>query len=203
MQLFGFALLPTVEEQERIIDFRLRYSDTISGPSLGLKTNLPHMSITQNPYQQNFIASISSHDLDLVSTPLSSTWDTIFHQPVGWIFGGVQNTEEINQLHYVLFSKVKDNIDTSAIEPATDTHLLSPKEQEYHMKYGYRYTKECFLPHITFGRIPNNIQELSEEVVRAFEREFSGRTILFDRLAFYRAGEFGALEEILAIKHLS
>ena len=200
MNLYGFALLPSVEIQERLIEFQRRHEDTVGEPRLGLDTNLPHTSVLQHPYDPG--VDYEPY-LGVVEHPIESEWTEFYYQPKGWLFAGVRKTNQLDKLHRRLFDRTKQHIDTAQIGDHPDLAALTPQEQANYRAYGYRYLGDLYRPHVTIGRTLDDVTTADETVVRDFELEFFGKTVRYDRLAFYEAGEFGALKRIVCMRQLT
>lgn len=201
MNLFGIALLPTVTLQKRIIRFRENCGSFVDGPILGTDTNIPHVSILQCPYFTNtphrkLLREIGKDSLFL--TPTSSHFSKISYQPIGWLFANVVTGTWLPKLQEICLSRSRDYIDVRFIDRNENFSGYSLNEKENYLKFGYRYVGKSFKPHVTIGRSPRETPEsLPARVESAFNMEFAGDEVIFDKLVFYRAGEFGALSEIL------
>lgn len=197
MQLYGFALLPARRIQEKIINFQKEFQSEIKGPRLGLQKNLPHTSLLQHPYYPDIDMQ---RYLKNVNTAVFTTWNDAYYQPKGWIFAGVNFSTDMINHHYDLFSKTKHLIDTEQIDTSVDTGGLNDKEKNNYYKYGYRYLGSEFRPHVTLGITQND--NISQELINAFKEEFKGEPLFYDRIVYYKAGDHGACEQILAEKLL-
>ena len=194
MGMFGFALLPREGIQRLLVDFRREHSDEIAGPALGMDSNLPHTTLLQCPYQP---------DLDylgflqLARGPVASSFVEVCYQPVGWVFARVARTPELVALQGALLEATTPLIDTSRIDRSKDMRGYSERERMNYLAYGYRYLKEQYRPHVTLGRTACGRESVSAELVDDFRRKLTGTPVVFDRLAFYEAGEFGVMRRVV------
>jgi hypothetical protein len=197
MSLYGFALLPKKEVQEKIISFRKKYSDVFFGPMLSLSENLPHVSILQCPFFVNMpVKSIIKMANENLHPPITLKWENLIYQPVGWVFANIYKTPSLSALQMFLLENCEKYIDYSMIDQHNPLKGYNEREKEYYLKYGYRYIGDEYKPHVTIGRIDESTQ-IPENAVLDFKTTFSESEIEFDRIAYYEAGKFGAAKKIL------
>lgn len=200
MELFGVALLPDNVTRRTFVDFRERHRAYIGGPKLGMDTNLPHMSILQCPY---FPDAPYSNALDTIIETVSlramkARFASLEYQHVGWAFADVRHDAWMTTLQEACLEATLPFIDTDAID--TDASFLgyTAAEKQNYLTYGYRYVGASFRPHITLGRsLDDTSVTLPLALTEAFRSELSGSELMLNELVFYRAGEFGALAEII------
>ena len=199
MRLYGFALLPQKWIQEQFVAFQNRYRDEIGGPVLGMDTNLPHTSILQCPYREDVCYD---EYLQLAESAIESAWGEAYYQPSGWLFARVHRTSEMKRLHHALFEETKNLIDVSQIDQTRDLSGLNELEQRNYKSYGYRYLGSEYRPHVTLGRAHEGTTYIPLQLAQAFHKQFTGRTLRYDRIVFYEAGEYGALKRVISERSL-
>lgn len=202
MELFGIALLPEVDARQRIVEFRESQQTHVGGPMLGMSTNLPHMSILQCPYFPDAPhAKILDAVVDTVSLrSMQALFATLEYQHVGWVFADVTPESWMTQLQDACLEATLPFIDTAAINANESFVGYTAAEQKNYLDYGYRYVGASFRPHVTLGRsVDAEALTLPPQLVEAFSSELGGSEITFSELVFYRAGEYGALAEVMEI----
>lgn len=202
MSLMGVAALPSDEFMGAVADFQARHRDAIHGPRLGLDTNLPHVSVVQCPFAsdidgQEVLASIASGGIGGDVPDLRPV--RVAYYPPGWLFLEVFRSEWLVCAQGRALAATERFIDEAHIDRAKDLGAYTPLERSNYLRYGYRYVGEAFHPHVTLGRVEEHVnQSLVEELSESFGVEVGYHERPVDRLAFYRAGESGALVEVLA-----
>jgi 2'-5' RNA ligase len=88
-------------------------------------------------------------------------------------------------------------INTDQIDIKEDMSQYSADETAAYLSFGYRYIGDSFRPHITLGRTKESDKTLSAELGTIYDTLLKNRLVQFDRLVFYRAGDFGVLAEVL------
>ena len=197
MKLFGFALLPNVETQKEIISFRRQFSDIFFGPMLSLSENLPHISILQCPFSENIpIKDIIENANSHFQLPITLTWDELIYQPVGWVFANVQKIPVLFSLQTYLLEQSEKYINRSSINPKKSTKGYTKEEIDSYFQYGYRYIGEAYKPHVTIGKI-DEFLEIPLSAVLDFNENFSEQEVVFNRIIYYEAGEYGVAKRII------
>jgi 2'-5' RNA ligase len=202
VELFGIALLPDVETRQRIVEFRESQQSNVGGPMLGMSTNLPHVTILQCPY---FPDAPHAKSLDAVIEAVSlrsmqARFATLEYQHVGWVFADVKPEPWMARLQDACLEATLPFIDTAAINAAESFIGYTAAEQKNYLDYGYRYVGTSFRPHVTLGRsVDPEAVTLPPSLVEAFSGELGGSELTFSELVFYRAGEYGALAEVMEI----
>jgi 2'-5' RNA ligase len=206
LELYGIALLPEPEMRQKIVDFRGEYEKHVGGPKLGIDTNLPHMTILQCPYFPNAPHGDALRDTaERLSLGVSkSHFTSVEYQHVGWVFADIASEAWLAELQSACFDATLQFIDLQQINDADNFLGYTEDEKRNYLEYGYRYVGTSFRPHVTLGRsIGPEAMTLPPGLVEAFRDELGGSTVIFNELVFYRAGEFGALAEVLETVPLS
>lgn len=200
MGLYGIALLPELETRQKIVDFRNTHEDYVGGPKLGMDTNLPHMTILQCPYFPNAPHGDALRSIvERLSLGVSkSHFTSVEYQHVGWVFADIASEAWLAELQSACLNATHQFIDLQQINAAENFLGYSEAEKKNYLDFGYRYVGSSFRPHVTLGRsISPEAITLPPELIEAFRDELGGATVVFNELVFYRAGEFGALSEVL------
>jgi 2'-5' RNA ligase len=200
VELYGIALLPEPEMRQKIVDFRNTHEKYVGGPKLGIDTNLPHMTILQCPYFPNAPhGDALSGIVNRLSLGVSkSHFTSVEYQHVGWVFADIASEPWLTELQSVCLDATLQFIDLEQINASGNFLGYTAHEQQNYLKYGYRYIDTSFRPHVTLGRsISPEAMTLPPELVEAFRDELGGATAVFNELVFYRAGDYGALTEVL------
>ena len=185
-----------------LVDFRASMGSLIDGPPLGTTTCVPHVSVLQCPFHP---AAVTKAMLDAMLTDLDRDSDAsvseaelgdVYVQPVGWVFAETRFPEGIRRLQDRALSLMVNHIDTDAIDPDYDYRGHTAAEIAHHRRFGYRYIGAQYRPHITLGRCWES--DLPAGVQAAYCRDLLGASVVFDRIAFYLAGESGTVVEVLA-----
>jgi len=210
MTLFGLGLVPCAADIASIVDFRQRAGHLIGGPMLGETTNLPHVSILQCPFDED---ALTQSLLDCIAeswsanrncSPVVGHFGPLLYQPVGWVFGPVLPTLMSTEtgpwcadLQRLALERMRSCIDMAQIDVTRDTSQYTTCEREAYLRYGYRYVGDAFRPHVTLGRISGDTSAPAPELLGLYADSLASRCVTFDRLVFYRAGEYGVLAEIV------
>lgn len=219
MTFSGLALLPSNEHMDAFIAFQRKAGPSISGPRLGKDHNLPHVSIFQSQLDATRLTN-SLLDRIVEDWPTGNRNSVVYgkvgrlyHQPVDWVFSEIGAAYEKSMpssvapwcadLQKHAIARLKNIILLSEIDGTKSFSGYSEQERKAYLRYGYRYVGDAFRPHVTLGRVAvPGTKYPAAEVQSLYAKILSGKTITFDRLAFYIAGEFGALEKIIAVKDL-
>jgi len=198
----GIAALPGAEFAQSVVDFQGRYRHVIEGPRLGLVTNLPHVSLLQCPLDSSIdgeevLTSVVSDDHDAGRGSLLPV--RVSYYPVGWLFLDVAKTDWLDALHNRALAAAAASIDASKIDRSKSLTGYTPLQRANYLRYGYRYVGAAFHPHLTLGRVAEGLpSETFIELTELFGLEVGYAEQRVERLVFYRAGEYGALAEVLA-----
>ena len=200
MTNFGLALLPDEEMTGRLIALQGRHEEELGGPALGVKKNLPHVSILQCPFVEERLTEALLEELrEMVeqSAP-AAVLSHVSYQPVGWVFANLVRDPWMSRLQADALSLLEPFIDGGRIDTSKDFTGYSKQEVAYYSRYGYRYLFEEFRPHFTIGRTRSGSTGVSAELQKDFLKHFAGSEVRFRKLAFYQAGNHGAFARPLA-----
>lgn len=199
--LCGLALVPNEITKKDIVNFRQENSHLISGPELGLNINIPHLSIVQCPFNPEILTkSVAERILQEFGTNKfnQGCFTHLAYQPDAWIFANVVHDFQLDELQNAAMKVLEPKINIQEINLDKDFSGYSKRQVAYYARYGYRYLREEFTPHITLGRTVNNNDFVAPELVKNFAVTLAGINFSYDRLAFYRAGDSGVFAEELA-----
>lgn len=196
----GVALLPSADHMRSAI----KVQEDIGGdhtlrPPLSADGNLPHVTVFQGPFADTLEPG---RELELVSRSMSLpkeihlSFTGVVYQATGWVFLSLERPPLLEKLQEVTLAILNPYLDRAAFDTSKDTSRFTTSEIASYERYGYRYTGEAYVPHMTLGRSEENI---AQELVRtAPERVRVPTKWAFDRLSFYVMGEHGAHSETLA-----
>jgi 2'-5' RNA ligase len=200
----GFALVPCVRDIELLIELQQQITSQYDlRPILSDSVNLPHLTI----FQGTFESSLPYKDLLLrlreQAIGLRVSWQLscgqVVHQPVGWYFLLVQAACELLALHAQLLDWCKPYIVLGDPKDPGYLSAMSAGEQKSFLTYGYRYAAECYMPHVTLGRLQSSSVDKVLNVANGYRNSLSNLTAInFDRLTVYTMGENGSHSETLA-----
>ena len=108
----------------------------------------------------------------------------------------MEKTPQLERLHVEAVRAVDAWIDRRTIDPGLDVSQYTEVERQSYYQYGYRYTGDAFMPHITLGHTDDASAKLL--VQRPVGRRFDTDRWIFDRVTFYEMGEHGAHSRVLA-----
>jgi hypothetical protein len=200
----GFALLPSIEHQQKLVALqklvRCQYS---LEPELSLDGNLPHLTLFQGSFTADTpysaILKSLSEGLSYSEFRIPQAAEPIVYQPKGWYFLLVLNTVLLAGLHEEVLARCLPYL---AIEPLKQSDYLAdltPAERASFEAFGYRYAGTCFLPHITLGRLyGDETADVVETINRELVNSFANDPICFDAMSVYMMGINGAHSETLA-----
>lgn len=200
--LFGVALLPPADQLQMLCDAQLQLFDGRIEPRLGLTQNLPHVSLYQFPSNE---ATFEDRRADLESvlrsffselrTPAVSSFGSLRHQPKDWIFLDVERRSWMQDLQSRVVETMQRAVNFGALKDPSETGGYSRDERSSYYLHGYRYVGPTFAPHFTFGVGPAElIDRASKHWVDSTLRDLS---VNFSEIVMYRAGEFGALRNVI------
>lgn len=152
--LCGMALVPDEETQRRIIGFQGKHMHTLNGPKLGTETNLPHVTVFQSRFNPK---DLSRSDLveilcatDMPEIPASKFTKVAYH-PRHWVFAHIECPEWLTRLHEVALPRLDDKVLRKEINLSIDLRDHTVRQAAYYGRYGYRYSLEEYIPHVTLG----------------------------------------------------
>ena len=197
--LCGMALVPDEETQRRIIGFQGKHMHTLNGPKLGTETNLPHVTVFQSRFNPK---DLSRSDLveilcatDMPEIPASKFTKVAYH-PRHWVFAHIECPEWLTRLHEVALPRLDDKVLRKEINLSIDLRDHTVRQAAYYGRYGYRYSLEEYIPHVTLG-CPLGVEVVPSWFEADFNDSLGGAPVRFSSAAFYIAGEAGALAEII------
>lgn len=205
--LSGLALIPRLEDLRKFIEFRRQAGSELSGPMLSEVSPLPHVTILQCPFR-NEILTKDTLDRIYVQAGLTkqlmseAKYDSFHYQETGLgVFADVSISPWGEKLQQTALTIMEDAIDTDSIVIDNRIHVMRESERNNQYRYGYRYVGDDFLPHMTAGVAPSDeVKAPSERLLRLYAEMLLGQNLVFDRLIFYRAGQYGTAVEVLAEK---
>jgi hypothetical protein len=193
----GVAVLPQAEDAQPLVEFRTTH-DEIEGPSLGMTEHPPHTSILQCPFREDTPWDACLRRIRSALSPrrdCQMSMTEIAYQPVGWLFLNLAPDAWLRELQEVSLEVLAQYIAIDAIDTDKDISGYTSTERDSYLRYGYRYVGESFLPHITIGRIEDelSVEHLNEDFVSSIGKWTSQPRSLI----FYSAGPFGVVQDVL------
>lgn len=195
--LSGVALLPARSDMERVIAFREAAGTDVNGPMLGVGENLPHITLLQCPFREE---SLNRDNLAQIACRVKARaglfW-SLRYQPVGWLFADVYVGANF-ALHdqHAALSVMEEHINRDEVRSNINTDGHTDHEAAMRLRYGYRYIGPSFQPHITVGRMSED-GDINDRIASLYTESLAGTSVVFERIVFYRAGEFGSCAEVL------
>ena len=197
--LCGLALVPDYGARRRIIEFQGRHLATLEQPRLGEAVNVPHVTVFQSHFDPEGLTRELLLDVlnagGVPNKPVSMfTW--VFRHPGNWVFAHVECPEWLTSLHETAVVRLDDYVLHGDIDPGIDLDDHGGWQAEYYMRYGYRYSWEEFIPHVTLGK-PTSCDTLPDSLDADFKATLAGEVVQFSHAAFYVAGEAGSFAETI------
>ena len=198
--MYTIALLPNKATQKRIVSFTKEYKNEFCGQMLDMKINQPHVTLLKTAFKPE---TDLKELLNILVSEYKKTSPSGFLQglqvnPRRALISHLSNDDNIVAMHNLLLPHVKPLVDKANIKNKKfvgDT----VEEVESYFKYGYRYTGDKFYSHLSLGRL--NDEEIPYDLEKAFEDNFLGELISFDRIAICR-GIKNTLGHVVASKKL-
>lgn len=196
----GFALIP-----DRVTDLVAAQRDVAARfevrPTLGLRENLPHVTLLQ---------AWLPADLDLqgVLDELPRAPDTlalgdVSARPTGWVFLDVVRTAALHALHLALLDRLRPVLIPGTPDQASGWATYTATERSTFLRYGSRSVGDAYHPHITLGR---NDRAERAALISAFRSALRARQIGHELdvrwLTAYRKGADGCHAQTLAQRPL-
>lgn len=211
MKLYGLALLPNKELMNKLIKFQNKNIDFFKGPKLSFEGYLPHTSIIQCPFYEDKLNEELLNKIYIEWTNLKhinskSTIKDLFYKQGGWYFLRINKNNQLINLQKIALKYTVDLIDYEQIKNINNQQLLQHNKDEQNnlLNYGYPYIDNSFIPHITLGRDQlNNNYAIDDKLRNACHDLFFDKPIKYSKIAFYKAGVDGALEEIINEKEIN
>lgn len=198
MNIFsGFALLPDWESTKVIMEFQESLRD-VTGPTLGHYENLPHVSLFQGMYIDDFDpAPVLDWARLFLGDELAANYQDFTLEPGNWAFANLVPFEQLTSLHYLAAGASAHAM--TAPPQTAGMELWKPQERLAFDNHGYRYALNAYQPHVTVGYA----ERLSSHSLRSFEELLLAKPLRFDRIAFYLAGARGILTEVVESRSLA
>jgi 2'-5' RNA ligase len=191
----GFALIPSPDVTEAVIRFR-DSTPAITGPLLGTEANLPHLTLFQGIYPDGFDPAPALDWLSTAAAGVSSTFTGLTREPGDWAFAQAAPTRQLITLHHLAAGASAAHMSAPAAAGMAD---WDRSEIEAFERFGYRYALNAFMPHITLGTA---VERIDGPTQYRFAGALFGTAVKFDRVVYYRAGERGALAQVLEGREL-
>lgn len=196
----GFALIPQDSVVEQIIDFEQRFHDSGNfSHALGIKHNLPHITLFQGEMNENFdyvtmANSLSNFLVEKRLIPLVS-FSKIVYVEKGWYFLMCDNSDFLLSMHDFVLKHVEPYIVLPPDRMERDIECLTENQYKAILRYNYRYAAEAFCPHITIGRSAQEDVLLLKKMNEAFSEMF--KSSIISKITVYKMGQNGTHENTL------
>lgn len=196
----GFALVTDEHFLEKIVNISNSMSKKCNFLNdLGVEHNLPHTTLFQGEFQDDFdfheaLKQIYSEMIKLNITSIDFT--NVQYVPEGWYFYICKKTNELQALHEYTLQLVKDNVVLETNRLDRDVKNLSQEQIAGILNYGYRYSGEAFLPHITLARTK---EKNNTDIINEFNEKLSviPNNSRIQRITVYTMGENGTHKDTL------
>ncbi len=200
MTKLGIALIPDPETISTIIELQQEISLLLSDPlepSLGIDTNLPHITLLQGRFKQpiNWLKLLSElKDYGYTqSFPPQVQLTELKYQSPNWLFINVNSNCCLTKFHKFIFERLKSRMFLTALDLQKHTTGYTKIEQFNYSQYGYRYIESAFSPHITLGKIPPQLLEQNKQKINnLFQLLFLNLITTINRVTIYQLGEYGS-----------
>lgn len=173
--------------------------------TLGVQNNLPHTTIFQGNFCDDFDYRQSADDIALSCLNLGIReleFTNVGYESQGWYFWFCRKTDKLQFLHNKTLDDIKDAVllDPDRMKQCMDG--IPPYQQGNICLYGYRYARSAFRPHITLGRTDGNTEH--REIIASLENEmkYIPNKARIARVTVYRMGDNGTHAETLDEVHL-
>lgn len=197
----GFALVTDDEFLRQIVEIsnevgrRHAFLD-----ELGLQHNLPHTTLYQGYFADDYNYRAALDNIAALCRQDGVTtmeFTDVQYVNLGWYFYVCNETDAIMQLHNDALDLIEQDIVLDPIRLQRDISVLPQDQQEGILRYGYRYARTAFMPHITLGRTreeedPAIMQELTDRL------HAISRNSRIQRLTVYEMGPNGTHKSTLA-----
>lgn len=196
----GVGLIPDAHTCATLVGIRSMLTDYgVTGPLLGIDTNLPHVSLFQGEFSHAFepwrvLEALQSY-VRSSEVRMSMSWRCVTYYPVDWLFLLCDVTEELREAQRVVLDELEPHLLEDTIDSSRRLNGLTAAERESYSRYGYRYVGDAFLPHVTLGRVTE--ERASRAVAAAQAAVVAGRLSAPSRLGsatVYMMGPDGAHE---------
>lgn len=199
---YGIALIP----EEKEIDIFIKYQNGLKElfpnlrPTLGKNTNIPHITLFQGKFKENFDYKILLNDvIDRYYSKLKNLKLQVSDFQIlngRWFFLNVDDNKGLLQsIHEDILRKIEKNIILD--NPAPNYYNL--QEKKCYEKYGYRFSKDLYIPHITLGMIQDLVSQDQDEIKR-FTQNFLEKekvqNISIKNIIYHELGNNGSCKKI-------
>ena len=190
----GIAITPNIELIEKLIVFQNRCSSIVKlEPLFGYDINRPHISLVHGDFDKSTNFKFILDSISSKTKNIMIKFSKIKYMPIGWFFLMVKKNEPLVNIHNSTFDLVKHNFIPPKKPIRKQIDHYSVLEKENYLKYGYRYIKEAYLPHITLGRIDSEYDEgYTLEFQRLFNISELNQTYKFDKICIFKLGPNGS-----------
>ncbi|MCC5619907.1 hypothetical protein [Nostoc sp. CHAB 5715] len=194
----GVAMVPSAQVNQYLVELQKEVMSFCSlRPLLGTEFNLPHITLLQGRFKNNFNWLNLISDLRDYCTQqkysLEFKLSELEYQPPGWYFLTLSPNIMFCEAHRFVFEQLKDSMYLTQEDRQKDTTNYSNLEKENYCKYGYRYIGDVFHPHITLGRSidKSRIQDEADMIntVKVFTSNIVGT---IQKITIYEMGENGS-----------
>jgi 2'-5' RNA ligase len=203
----GFAFIPEKTFLKKLVE----YQNKITGeynlkPVLSLENNLPHITIIQGSFVEDFdykyylellfnLFRESKNDSNL-------KFDRVQYEDIGWYFLMIQNPEFIKNIHNEFFENVKFHMCNKLNTPENTINYLNETQKQYYLNYSYRYLLDQYIPHVTLFRDESLNREGFLNKLNTEMKFIFDEITKVERLTVYKMGENGSHSETLLEKYL-
>lgn len=197
----GFALITKAPFFNEIVRIENEVHDICGFMNkLGLVKNIPHTTLFQGSFSEqvdykSILKEIKKYFCDS-NQDKKLHFDEVIYVPEGWYFYACKKTDRLQELHNMTLELCKKDIVLEADRLANRFLNLPQIQIDGIAKYGYRYSEEAFLPHITIGRSVSKEQDIIMQLLTTKFQELP-RDVEIERLTVYRMGENGVHAETL------
>jgi hypothetical protein len=194
----GIALVPSVNMIEAIVELQ----QTIISicplcPVLASHANLPHITLLQGRFSNStsLIGVISAlrEYLTTQKNLLELQPGKIEYVPQGWYFLTLYPNELLIAAHNFVFERLGEQMFLTPSDRKKDISAYNDLEKSNYLRYGYRYIRDAFHPHITLGRTLDKLQFIEERQILKIEQDFLSKCRgIMANVTIYEVGENGS-----------
>jgi 2'-5' RNA ligase len=156
----GISFVPDLDDILKLIKcqkYLEAYLPEIT-PKLGTTFNVPHITLIQGQIKEiNYKKVLIDIFNQLKVTDLKFRIHGCKTYQDGWVFLLIEPSNILEEIHLQSFEAIKNHmISPSKEDVEKKLPYYNEIEKSYFTKYGHRYIKEAYLPHITLGKIENS-----------------------------------------------
>lgn len=195
----GFALIPDQATIEKIVDVEAKISEVYGFTSkLRIGHNLPHITIFQNTFDDKipYVTLLNKTAVEFTRLNEGRVHFTdVIYEYGGWYFYLLQKTDRLQELHEYILYHSKDYI---VDKPKTIDEALPYWQKKGLLDFGYRYSGEAYMPHITLAKTAES--ERNDAVIQGFSTELKDavKEAEIQKITAYRIDENGSYVETLS-----